>query len=1004
VNDSAQGQGAPRHELAPGTPVGEYRVERRLAAGGMGTVYQALHPVIGKRAAIKVLHPELALAPHLVQRFVDEARAVNHIRHPHIVDIFAFGNLPDGRHYFVMEWLEGESLSAQQARGALSVLAAIDVVLQLCDALSAAHQKGIIHRDLKPDNVFLTAPGGRTGFVKLLDFGIAKLSHLPTDAATSMPGLIVGTPDYIAPEQAQGDETGPPADVYALGVVAYELFLGRRPFSGASPFEVIAQHLNKAPPPPAELWREVPPALAKLLVQMLAKNPAERPKIQEVRAAFEEIRAAATLESLELSVDARFSGRPVVRRRFDSIPALVHTLWRELGAGAGWVTTQGEVPPAGTPAIVRFVVPRLGLELDLGAVLGGALGGEGARALLRYDRLPKPELDRLTELVAASASLPGNREANEPLSTFEAPQPRQRPYRREPPAAVSTGATRSWSSGLLPAQAAATPPTPARSRPRAGPRPSERLKELVVAPDADRSRLGLGARILAISAAIVVLAVVSVAYLALRQAEEDRRFYLQDLNLRTARAGALALRQRLEAAEAELSLFAPAAAIEAVGAWTRVTVCKPTCRSLAGPTLPDDRLAKIKSELQAGRLFLESMGTEVLIASGGPGAWVVGTLPADELMLAAELAPDLSTAVWHKAHGPLATRPPQLAAELAQHAIITSLGVGSTAAITYQDPAGKTVLGAFATADELAFLVLAPATVGSEQNAVLARQVTVVAIVVLLLAVVVTLVFARAITSRLRRLADHAARIARGDFAEPPEVSGRDEIGLLARSFEGMTRSLKERDTQVLTAQRKMSEVESRAVQRHVSEWLERDLAEKLQGIRQTLSAPQSSWEVSRTQLLGLAEQAGQSLQSAMMFAALGGARVDLHQVVAEAVAFTQSRGPRPDVDLRLEAPNAVLFPRLDAPESVARELTLALLGAAVNSAPADGLVDVNLNFVDGALALDVVLESPGAAERLQGVLHDLQATLQAVGATAQLDRPAGLVRARVLFHLPEAG
>lgn len=1008
MTDSAQaaGGGRPSHELAPGTPVGEYRVERRLAAGGMGTVYQALHPVIGKRAAIKVLHGELALAPHLVQRFIDEARAVNHIRHPHIVDIFAFGNLPDGRHYFVMEWLEGESLSARQARGAISVLAAIEVLLQLCDALAAAHDKGIIHRDLKPDNIFLTSPGGRIDFVKLLDFGIAKLSNLPASGATSMPGLIVGTPDYISPEQAQGEETGPPADVYSLGILAYELFLGRRPFLGANPFEVIAQHLNKAPPPPAQHWPEVPPALAELLLAMLAKNPAERPKIARVKAALEELRSAATLESLELSIDARHSGRPVVRRRFGSIPALVHTLWRELGAGAGWVSTQGSVPPAGTPVIVRFTAPRLGLELDLGAVLGGALGGEGAKALLRYDRLPKSELDRLTELVAGSAALPGDREEQEGPSHFAAPEVRRRPYRREATPDLTGASTRSWSSGLLPAQRPAPVASPTPGRPRravTGPRPSERLKEGAAAPTVERSGLGLGARILAISVAVVVLAVGSVAYLALRRAEEDRRFYLQDLNLRTARAGALALVQRLEAVEAELALFTSATGVEDTGVWRRVVVCKPACKNLIGPIWTEVEEQEARAALGAGELVVVPRGAEVVLVSGTKDRWVAGVMPAEQLLATAELAPDLDTAVWHRTRGVVVARPAALAPRLPEHALVQQLPSSGTGATTYVDPSGQTILGAFASAGELSFLVLAKATVGSEQNAVLARQVTVVASVVLGLAIITTLVFARALTWRLRRLADHAARIARGDFTEAPELPGRDEVALLSRAFSGMTRSLQERDAQVLSAQRKMSEVESRAVQRQVSEWLEQDLAGKLAGIRQAALAGGPTAGADRAQILALAEQAGQSLQSAVLFAALGAARVDLHQVVADAVEFIRTHGQRRDVDLRLEAPNAVLFPRLDAPESVARELTLALLGAAVEVTPAEGLVDVNLGFRGGALSMEVVLEAPAAEARLQAVLSEMQATLQNLGAVATLDRPAGLVRLRVTFSATEA-
>src|SRR5688572_4997098 len=193
---------ADEEHLASDTMLGEYRLEGLIGKGGMGFVYEALHPLIGKRAAVKVLRRELCREPLSVQRFVDEARIVNRIGHPNIVDVFAFGKTPDGRSYFVMEWLKGESLRARIARSPLGVDEIRGIVKSLASALSAAHEQGVIHRDLKPDNVFLVAAPGPATVVKLLDFGVAKLVTASHRIEQTASGAIIGTPQYIAPEQA----------------------------------------------------------------------------------------------------------------------------------------------------------------------------------------------------------------------------------------------------------------------------------------------------------------------------------------------------------------------------------------------------------------------------------------------------------------------------------------------------------------------------------------------------------------------------------------------------------------------------------------------------------------------------------------------------------------------------------------------------------------------------------------------------------------------------------
>src|SRR5215470_5789642 len=202
--------------LDAGQMVGEFEVGKMLAVGGMGVIYSATHPVIGKRAAIKVLHPRLCDDQEAVERFLIEARAANQIGHPNIVDIFAFGVLSDGRSYMAMEWLPGESLAQRIERGPLTLEESLVVLEQTADALEAAHEKGIVHRDLKPDNIFLVPVRGRT-MVKILDFGIAKLLvEESRDGKSTRPGAIMGTPGYLAPEQARAMPVDGRTDIYAL--------------------------------------------------------------------------------------------------------------------------------------------------------------------------------------------------------------------------------------------------------------------------------------------------------------------------------------------------------------------------------------------------------------------------------------------------------------------------------------------------------------------------------------------------------------------------------------------------------------------------------------------------------------------------------------------------------------------------------------------------------------------------------------------------------------------
>jgi serine/threonine-protein kinase len=271
-------------ELEAGARIGEYEVIGRLGGGAFGVVYEARHPVIDKRVAIKVLRRGQAGDGGAARRFVDEARAVNQIAHPGIVDIFAFGELPDGRPYFVMERLDGRSLGERLADGPLPLGEALPLLAAIAEAVDAAHAKGFVHRDLKPDNVFLCAGGA----VKLLDFGVAKL----VDVERTASGVIVGTPAYMAPEQVLGEPVDARTDVFALGVVAYRALTGKLPFD-TSQFVALAVEIATArPAPPSRLAPTLPRTIDAPILAMLEKDPARRPAT--ARAAIDALAAAAT--------------------------------------------------------------------------------------------------------------------------------------------------------------------------------------------------------------------------------------------------------------------------------------------------------------------------------------------------------------------------------------------------------------------------------------------------------------------------------------------------------------------------------------------------------------------------------------------------------------------------------------------------------------------------------------------------------------------------------------
>jgi serine/threonine protein kinase len=284
---------AKNDELPPGTAVGEYEIETVIGRGAMGTVYRAVHPLIGKRVAIKVLVGSLAHNDNAVKRFTLEARAVNQIRHRNLVDIFSFGRLPPPREswYLVMEYLEGQSLGERlEACSRMPAALALPIFIEVAEALGAAHDKGVVHRDLKPDNVFLVAGAPDTPpSVKLLDFGVAKLldGHTWTAGPRTVHGSTVGTPHYMSPEQARGQPVDGRSDLYAFGVLLYRAVTGVVPIDGPDAMSVLRKQVLEMPYHPMILAPgAISPQLDGVIMKLLAKDPARRYQTAaEVRAA-----------------------------------------------------------------------------------------------------------------------------------------------------------------------------------------------------------------------------------------------------------------------------------------------------------------------------------------------------------------------------------------------------------------------------------------------------------------------------------------------------------------------------------------------------------------------------------------------------------------------------------------------------------------------------------------------------------------------------------------------
>jgi len=369
--------------------LGRYRVTRLIGEGGMGRVYEAEQRVgtTTRRVAVKTLRPQLSADAQLARRFFREAETIVRLSHPNLIQFFDFGEVQNGMLAIVMEYIEGQSLAQVLAEGPLEPLRVDRIFSQICGALSEAHGLGIVHRDLKPDNILLTQRGGQGDFVKVLDFGIAKLSAADDDRSTKLTqqGMMVGTPPYMSPEQFSGDGVDARSDIYSLGVIAYEMLTGRLPFDARTPWEWASKHLTAEPAPlGVPTSSSLSSRRSQAIHRALSKRPEQRQQhVQELLAEFVED-PAASMVSLAGPSPKPSTGSSAARP----------------------VATQGTPPHAESLQVPGLVLVRKRSFLWMGAAAGALVlaGASAALFLVRDKPASAPQLPNLPAAAALSAA------------------------------------------------------------------------------------------------------------------------------------------------------------------------------------------------------------------------------------------------------------------------------------------------------------------------------------------------------------------------------------------------------------------------------------------------------------------------------------------------------------------------------------------------------------------------------------------------------------------------
>lgn len=438
-----------------GARINNYEILERIAQGGVGDIYLAKHPSIGKKVAVKLLRRPFSEAPGTIQRFFHEARIVTELHHPNLVDVLDFGQTPQGDCYIIMEYLEGKLLSTlikEEAPLSASMIAHIG--LQICSALSVAHHKKVIHRDLKSDNIFLIERDSTENFVKLFDFGIAKLPS-SEDSILTLEGTTLGTPAYMSPEQATGRPINGQTDIYALGVLLYYMATRTYPFFDRNP--VVVAHMQVSAPltPPRARFSQVDPTLERVIIRCLEKDQATRYQTMEEVAA--ELGRVCSLDTAAYFFEKK---RSLISQEMPAQP---------LSVGAEGASPSSEALPA--PQAAKRGASWVRVPLVLGALGVGAHLSFGGQALptsspsaVAPDREENSELPPpFTPVPLSSTSTPSTSEPTAPSTTqaatppASAPQP-ESPTKDKPP--KPTKPTSAPTPSQAPAPTSAPPPAP----------------------------------------------------------------------------------------------------------------------------------------------------------------------------------------------------------------------------------------------------------------------------------------------------------------------------------------------------------------------------------------------------------------------------------------------------------------------------------------------------------------------------------------------------------------
>jgi serine/threonine protein kinase len=448
---------------------GKYRIARMIGEGGMGAVYEGENVRISRRVAIKVLHGGLTQNQEVTQRFEREAQAAGRIGNDHILEVLDLGSFPNGDHYIVMEYLDGEPLSARiKQHGRLQPFDLAPIIRQMLVGLGAAHRAGIVHRDLKPDNIYLLKEkAGKQDFVKIIDFGISKFQPLNSDGMRmTRTGAMMGTPYYMSPEQASGShEVDQRSDLYAVGVIMFEAATGQVPFDAATFNQLMFKIVLEDQPRPEAVAPDMDPAFASLISKAMARDMAQRfQDAQQFADAIDGWMRQGSAVTVPPSADAAAQSLLSSKRTRAGLPSGSTT---GPGTGGSWATSQVDAAPPKKS--------RLGLMLGLGGGLVAAVAV--AAVALRPTKQPEPAAD-----AASAAPVVANAGAVVPVAPPEpvAVPPPPAPAAPEPSASVAAPASAPT------AAVAAIAPRP--QAPKAGPAPAAPSPKPAAAASAKKRR------------------------------------------------------------------------------------------------------------------------------------------------------------------------------------------------------------------------------------------------------------------------------------------------------------------------------------------------------------------------------------------------------------------------------------------------------------------------------------------------------------------------------------